>query len=286
MAYKGTKSTLGAVLQERVPDMSGDDISKLSKAQIIECLEELDQASALDRADPIVTTGETEKKVPSRGSIAWTPYVLSLLDKTEKVDGQPSVDGLRRVFDDLVGPILSTNVHIVQAPSPENERRATVIFTMTFLDLAHGSLERTISDASDCYYGNSADPFVKHPVATASSMAEGRCLRKALRIKVITADEASVPDPNAVAAEEELIPITENQKAAIVRVAGKLGIDVAKMIAHFMPQHINNQSLDILSYKDAQGLLKQLSEMSRGPLQNGKVVPDEILVSVPEPVNV
>lgn len=286
MAYKGNKEDLGKLLLTKRTDLTGDDVKSWKKSKIIELLEESD--NPLDRVEVVADAAVTEKKevaaVPQRGDSGWTNHVLSLLDKTEKIQGQPTVDGLRRIFDDLVGPIMETEVIVVQSPSPENERRAVVTYVLKFLDL-HDNLQKTISDAADCYYGNTPDPYKNHAVATATSMAEGRCLRKAMRIKVITSEEAVVPDKTQIELAENALGANEVQKDAMRRLSSSLGFTVDKLIRHYlsdkMPQDGINL-IDLLSYKESQTLMQHLNDMRRGVENGGKIIPPELISNVAE----
>jgi hypothetical protein len=47
---------------------------------------------------------------------------------------------------------------------------------------------------SDVWHGNTDDLFCAHPVATASTRAEGRALRKALKVKCLAAEELAKKD--------------------------------------------------------------------------------------------
>jgi hypothetical protein len=53
---------------------------------------------------------------------------------------------------------------------------------------------RTFADVADVWHGNTDDLFCAHPVATASTRAEGRALRKALKVKCLAAEELAKKD--------------------------------------------------------------------------------------------
>ena len=50
------------------------------------------------------------------------------------------------------------------------------------------------SEVADCWEGNTDDMFCAYAVATASTRAEGRALRKALRIRAVAAEEMTKKD--------------------------------------------------------------------------------------------
>jgi hypothetical protein len=129
----------------------------------------------------------------------WTDFVMSKLFKYEMVDGFPSTDGLRRVFQELMGDIISNCKQVIQPPHNENSSRATVKCTIQYR--AYGVYDRsspgtlkTIEEVSDCYMGNSKKPFYYHASATAATMAEGRALRKAMGIKALVTEEMQKPE--------------------------------------------------------------------------------------------
>lgn len=277
-----SKAKLQTILSEKNTSLDMDFIRSLKKSELIEQIKASE--NPLDNATPVeegsTTTTATEQKAKvNRNQLGWTKFILSDLDTSELMKGRPTANGLRRMLEKHVGPIISTNVQVVQTPTPENERRASVVYTMTYFDgeLNH---ERTISDAADCYYGNSSEPYVRHTVATATSMAEGRCLRKALRLNIVTAEETLETDQNEIDLAESLQPAKDSQKIAIENMCVKLGINCAAMITYFEPDRKMN--MDILSYKDAQFILNNLVAYSRGPDKGGKIIPEEILVKVPK----
>jgi hypothetical protein len=122
----------------------------------------------------------------------WTEYVLSKLSPDElSPEGRPTCDGLRRVAELVLGATINSNVRIVQAPSPENAMTAVAEFSYTYESI-HTNREVTFTAAADCNSGNTDGMFSKFATAMAETRAEGRALRKALRLRrIITAEEPS-----------------------------------------------------------------------------------------------
>ena len=132
---------------------------------------------------------ETAPDTPAYGSPEWNDYVMSKFDKRELIDGNPICSGLRRVAEDLLGDIVSSRPsQVFPATDPNGPGRATVVFEVVFNWFNSGEL-RTFADVSDVWHGNTDDLFCAHPVATASTRAEGRALRKALKVKCLAAEE-------------------------------------------------------------------------------------------------
>lgn len=218
---------------------------------------------------------ETEASVPEDRSTPggdWTKYVLSQMTKGELVDGSPSCDGLRRVFQILVGPIISCTIDIVQVPTPENAQRATAICTIEYKDIKTGLLHRR-SDAADCFEGNSKYPFSNYPTATAATMAEGRCLRKAMNIRAVTLEEVSgTVDESVAKLYSNATPITAIQCKVIAEQAKQIGINIDKLIAT-MGDAISGTELKNLTSNDAQAVFRKFREFDNFPA----TIPPEIL---------
>lgn len=127
--------------------------------------------------------------------IGWTDYVLSLLTDDEKIVGNPTTDGLRRIFETAMDCVMvDSTSEVCQTPDPNNGQRATVVHSVTYVlknvpsDSPFNTI--TVNGAADVYWGNCDKIFRNHPVAVAETRAEGRALRRALKLrKVVAAEE-------------------------------------------------------------------------------------------------
>jgi hypothetical protein len=127
-----------------------------------------------------IVTDET----PRMTDPGWNDYVMSLFEENELIDGMPLSAGLRRVAELVIGPIVYSGPVQVFPPSNENTHgRATVVFKVEFKN------GMCYADVADCWEGNTDDTFCAYAVATASTRAEARALRKALRIRCVAAEE-------------------------------------------------------------------------------------------------
>ena len=136
----------------------------------------------------------TESTMPAYGSRGWNDYVMSKFESHELIDGNPICDGLRRVVDDVLGSIVSSRPTQVWPSTDVNgPGRATVVFEVVINWMDSGEL-RTFAEVADVWHGNTDDLFCAHPVATASTRAEGRALRKALKVKCLAAEELAKKD--------------------------------------------------------------------------------------------
>ena len=155
--------------------------------------EEMDKIMT-DDLDLQEEDGEKEEDdTPTIGSPEWNGFVLSHFQPDELYDGNPICSGLRRVAELLLGDIIESGPSVVFPPlENDHHGRATVVYKVVFLWKLDGSYApRTFSEAADVWEGNTDDMFCVHPVATASTRAEGRALRKALKIKGLAAEELS-----------------------------------------------------------------------------------------------
>lgn len=199
---------------------------------------------------------EKQDAIPSRNSLEWTPYVLSLLHKSEKAgDDVPRTVGLRRIVPLLIGPIIDTKVRVVQAPCPENEKRATVVVSVVVKDLLLEEVIRS-SDAADVYIGNTDDPYANHPSATAVTKAEGRALKRILNINCYTAEE--IPDiKRDTLMPENVGGISQGQMIYLETMCrDNLALNVGKLIAKHYP---NCHNIHELKYGDMLNLFKILA---------------------------
>lgn len=129
-------------------------------------------------------------------SLEWNDYVLGLLSDDEKIDGNPTTDGLRRIFEIALDcTVVESTSSVVQTPEPNNEKRATVVHTIGYI-LNSGTQDtidlnrKIVSGAADVYWGNCDKIYRNHPVAVAETRAEGRALRRGLKLrKVVAAEE-------------------------------------------------------------------------------------------------
>ena len=126
---------------------------------------------------------------PSVTDPGWNDYVMSKFIDKELYDGNPLVHGLRRVAELVIGPIVRSGPTQVFPPQRDDHHgRATVVFTVEFEN------GMRYSEVADCWEGNTDDMFCAYAIATASTRAEGRALRKALRIRAVAAEEMTKKD--------------------------------------------------------------------------------------------
>lgn len=197
---------------------------------------------------PEVTESLTHRRFNDPG---WTDFVLGQLWDNEVVvkddKRYPKADGLRRVFHNVVGPIISMTRSVAQAPAASMENdysgMATIRVSITYRcsDIAEGIC--VYDEVADCYDGNTIRPYSLHPSATASTMAEGRALRKIMNLKVLTIEEMSAP-VRANVQRDIVPPIKDNQKNVIKTICKNIGVEPLKAVKYITGKEYYNLNIE------------------------------------------
>lgn len=163
--------------------------------------------------------GAKESSVPPvMTSPEWNDYIMGMFISSEIQDGNPKVEGLRRVAQLLYGTIINEFPDVYTA----NEEYASVKYTFVFDD-------RSVSAAADSNRNNNvAMPYAVYPLAIAENRAMGRALRKVLNLRnVVSAEELGlVTSPK----EEFANPISGAQLKVIEKMCKLMSIDILKFI--------------------------------------------------------
>lgn len=179
-----------------------------------------------------------EESIPSQDSVEWSDYVMSLFDSSELVsindnDKAPNVAGLRRLTKLLLGTIVSSKPTQVWPVVDSSDIRATVVYEVQILkkkdtkDVSVNYLT-TYADVADVCSSNTDNFFLSYAIATASTRAEARALRKALGLRCVAAEEVCKKDAaKEVQSENKISP---EQISLIDRKCKALDIDVVKFI--------------------------------------------------------
>jgi hypothetical protein len=205
----------------------------------------------------------TSSVTPSIHDLEWTDYVLSLLSEDEKISGNPTTDGLRRVFEVALNcKILSSKSSIVQSPEPNNEKRATVVHSIDYR-LNDPSTEVlglnifSVDGAADVYWGNCDKLFRNHPVAVAETRAEGRALKRALRLRKVVAAEEIAKEIEDSPDNLTVGQISNQQINFIDVLAQRLNIDVIKL---FKQNNLDSTNIYTVSHDSAISIIRLLSK--------------------------
>ncbi len=212
-------------------------------------------------------------KKPKIHDIEWTDYVLGLLSDDEKIMGNPTTDGLRRIFEIAMNCTLTgSSSEVTQSPDPNNGNRATVVHSLTYVlndsKLDNAIKTRTVNGAADVYWGNCDKIFRNHPVAVAETRAEGRALRRGLRLrKVVAAEELAeeVEDIDGTTVGK----VTNNQLNFMDVLCKRLNINPVKCLENM------DLSIDIdeLDHTSGVSIIRKLSSYQ----QDTSAIPETIL---------
>lgn len=208
---------------------------------------------------------------PEFSSEEWPAWVMAHFNEDELVDGNPTTDGLRRVVEKVLGPILYSKAFVYQSPSCLNGFHACVGHEVTILwmhpDPGMAEHERIFSDVADVYPGNLPDKrFARFASATAATRAEGRALRKALRLKrVIAAEEASSLPIEDSGLDNK---ITKSQISFINTICSRINVNVLEFIKKY-----NLSNIEEVDYNTALDIEERLSEWQG----NLKSIPKELV---------
>jgi hypothetical protein len=207
--------------------------------------------------------------IPNINDLEWTDYVLGLLSDDEKIAGNPTTDGLRRILEIALDcTVIEATSSVVQSPSMENERRATVVHSIKYV--LNNNVVKTVSGAADVYWGNCDKIYRNHPVAVAETRAEGRALRRALKLRKVVAAEELAKDIDTHHLEENNIGKINSTQINFFDVFGKrLNINIIKLLDKLA---IDSKNIYNISYDDAVKTITTLSSY-----QQSNDIPQDVI---------
>lgn len=218
------------------------------------------------KKEKIAVVEETEEEtqiIPKIHDLEWTDYVLGLLSDDEKIAGNPTTDGLRRIFEIALNcRLISSTSSVVQSPSPDNEKRATVIHSLSYClnpEAAdpNGLNIVSVDGSADVYWGNCDKVYRNHPVAVAETRAEGRALRRALRLRKVVAAEEIAKDIEDHPDSNSVNKISNQQINFIDVLAQRLNINVTKLLEN---NNIKTDNIYSLTHEIAVDIIRLLSK--------------------------
>ena len=223
--------------------------------------EEVWQISA--SGNPPMLGHKSEYDTPSIGDPEWHDHVMSHFTEDELIDKNPNVDGLRRVAELLIGSIQHIITNVVQAPEPP-ERISTVTVQIVFEN------ESSFMGAADTYYGNAEKPYRFHPTSMSETRAEGRALKRALRLRKIVAAEEIANVTDEERGSLELINSQQLQFLDMMCGPQRLNINVVEVMKQ---EGLNTNKINSITHDEAIKLNEKLNEY-----QNDKAsIPEKIL---------
>ena len=251
------------------------ELVKLHKETTV--LDEVNLDEDFEEVDNVVFQNEYDAAIdpeaPLYNSREWSDYVMTKFDKSELIDGNPICAGLRRVSEMLLGTVVESGPEqVFPSTDPNKPGRATVVYKVVF-DWMNTGYFKTFREVADVWHGNTDDLFCAHPAATASTRAEGRALRKTLKIRALAAEELAKKDivgiVQATTADWNPEDTISNQQVTFVNNKCKqLDIDVRKFVN--MGSKKYESVSDVTTHK-SQHMLRQLNDYQ----QNGSI-PEQI----------
>jgi len=169
--------------------------------------------------------------------------------------------------------LVGSNSEVVQSPDPNNGQRATVVHSLTFIlndpDLSPEFKTRSVNGSADVYWGNCDKIYRNHPVAVAETRAEGRALRRGLRLRKVVAAEEIAKDVEDIDGDS-VGKITSNQINFIDVLAKRLNINVKNLVTNL---NIDTANVLDLAHDEAVLIIRKLSSLQ----QNIEDIPETIM---------
>lgn len=215
-----------------------------------------------------------ETKKPQINDPEWSDYVIGLLFDDEKIKGNPTTDGLRRIFETALNcTIIDSSSDVVQSPDPNNEKRATVVHSLTYVlnddTISQEIKTRHVNGAADVYWGNCDKIYRNHPVAVAETRAEGRALRRGLRLRKVVAAEELAENIEDDVMGDNVSKITNNQINFMDVLSQRLNINILEMVKLLG----YDKDIKTLMHDDAVSIIRELSKYQ----QQVDSIPENIL---------
>lgn len=210
-------------------------------------------------------------------SLEWNDYVLGLLSEDEKIDGNPTTDGLRRIFEIALNcTVIESVSNVVQSPDPNNEKRATVVHTIGYILNSEGTdreilnTKKIVSGAADVYWGNCDKIYRNHPVAVAETRAEGRALRRGLKLRKVVAAEELAKNIEDDPSGDNVNRISEQQINFMDVMAKRSNINIKELL---LDLSLDSANIKNISHDAAVGIIRELSKYQ----QNLDTIPSKLV---------
>lgn len=220
-SIKGKSNLAQEILQNEADNMKLSHKNISPSGEVKEIEEFFDKLETQSDSLSVISSFDENLKPTDPG---WSEYVLGMLTDEEKQDGYPTMHGLRRLTEVLIGNIVETKVSVVMAPSQINGNYACVSVKVT-VDKKDGGLE-VLEACADASYANMDKKYSMFPVAIAHSRAESRVYARLLRVKSPSAEEII----NEGSLAENVDKIKDNQIQLINSMCSKLGINLRKLL--------------------------------------------------------
>jgi hypothetical protein len=241
-------------------------IEKLDRSELIDLVSEVRIAARKEKSKTMsiekkkhdVEVGakpvEPKQSDPTPTMPEWATFVMGQFADDELEGENPKVDGLRRVAEKLIGPILEEGCDLISPPTIENQGRACVKAWVLF-KTTQG--RKRFEGLADVYEGNCAEEYARFPTSVAESRARGRCFRAALKLRrVVAAEEMS--GPTQMTGAQGCDTINKGQVSVIQIMADRLRVSLPALLNHL---EIGKTDLSTLTGTEALLVVKNLNSL-------------------------
>lgn len=193
----------------------------------------------------------------------WSDYVLNFLTEEELFNGCPRVDGLRRLVEKLISPIVRIDVDVQPLLSPH-----LVIIAKATVFLENGYVHSSCADAS-MYNTDSA--FKQRLTAMADGRAKSKAFREILRLRNVYSSEEATQE--VVEREDDML-INDSQIALITNILPKkleVKFDFDKLVSNILGKE---KSLRTLTHNEAIKVLNIMNDY----IKNRENIPAEAII--------
>ena len=225
-----------------------------------------EEENILSAVDSEALSQESELVRPAFNSEKWSEWVMSKFTDDELENGAPTCDGLRRVAEDILGPIEKVEVIKNDTPNVNNRGNATVVVGVTINPVHLDGHPRYgysiyVEDLADANRLNTPEEIFKHPSATAGTRAESRVYRKMLRLrKILAAEELASNESNLEEDWSPSTPITDQQITVIDMLCKRTNMNVLDFINCGDLKYV---CIEQVSEHSAQKMLQYLNSIQR-----------------------
>ena len=221
-----------------------------------------------------VLVEDTHVLQPAFNTAKWHEWVMLQFEEYEMEGGAPTCDGLRRVTENILGPISKVEIISNSTPNSDNKGNATVVVGITIEPVSldtHPMYGRLlyVEDIADANKLNTPPEIFRHPSATAGTRAEARAYRKILRLHKILAAEEN--DSGDVSDEDWVVatPISEQQIQVLELLCERLNLNLLDYINCGQNKH---SCVELVTDNVAQRMLQHLNRIQ----QKDAKVPDNV----------
>lgn len=274
----------------KVNDNTAEDIlkaqeeNKMTGTQIYNTLDEnidneLNQQSVEEAND---FKDQEQFKRPRYTDPGWHDFVMTQF-VTEELDpkGNPKVDGLRRVAEGLLGQIVESRP--VQSSADSSYAAVNWLLVINwscdeaYIDINNPPEKRVFGAFADASNDNCKSPYNKFKASLADTRAESKTLRRALRLKCISSEEAELGETNTF--EEKVsdgnyngeAPINPQQIMMVGVLSQRLGIDQEKLALKTY-----NKAVKLLTKENAANLIILLNKYQTSVKEQSSEIPDDV----------